>query len=316
MLTPQAVAAPLTACATFLTLTFAESGPVSLARIRVVLSSIPGIIKNTAIRDSTGSVSCIVGISATAWEQLVPASFGAPRELPRGFQTIKGAKYTAPSTPGDIHLHIRGPRRDITFELENQLLQSFGSLVNVENVTTGFRYFDARDLLGFVDGTANPVGEDIEPSVNIHPEEDPAGAGGSYLVVQKYLHDLNGWNKLKVEDQEIVIGRTKWDNVELDDAGPQEQKSHKTLNTIAQDGKEYDILRDNMPFGSPAEGQYGTYFICYTARLWVVERMLQRTFIGVPEGKYDKILDYSRAVTGGVFFIPPIETLTALGDND
>ncbi|RSH86386.1 uncharacterized protein EHS24_004636 [Apiotrichum porosum] len=315
MPTPQAVAAPLTACATFLTLTLAHPPtPTLLSTVRNTLSSLPDIVKNVAIRDATSSVYCTVGIGAQAWSSLTRAP--QPAELARGFQPIKGAKHSAPSTPGDLFLHLRGPRRDLTFELERLILAAFGESVRVADATAGFRYFDARDLLGFVDGTANPVGSAVGPCVTVNGDEDGAGAGGSYLVVQKYLHDLSGWNRLKAEDQESIVGRTKWDNVELDDAAPSAQKSHKTLATIDKDGKEYDILRDNMPFGSPGEDQYGTYFISYTARLWVVEKMLQRMFIGVPEGKHDRILDFSTPVTGGVYFVPPVETLVAMGDDD
>lgn len=146
-------------------------------------------------------------------------------------------------------------------------------------------------------------------------EADPNAHGGSYLVVQKYVHSLAAWNRLSTEQQEAVIGRTKLDNIELADAGASEQKSHKTLSTITDDaGVEHDILRDNMPFGSPGHGEFGTYFIGYTARLWVIERMLERMFIGDPPGKHDRLLDASTALTGGVFFVPPASLLAGLGD--
>ncbi len=143
-------------------------------------------------------------------------------------------------------------------------------------------------------------------------DEDPAGAGGSYVVIQKYLHDLDAWNALPVEVQEQIVGRTKFDNVELDDSTP--RKSHKSLTTIVDDGVEHDILRDNMPFGRPGHGEFGTYFIGYARNLWVTERMLTRMFVGDPEGSYDRILDVSRAVTGGTFFAPSNDVLESFGD--
>ena len=108
------------------------------------------------------------------------------------------------------------------------------------------------------------------------------------------------------------MGRTKADNVELDDdAAP--RKSHKTLATIVDDdGSELDILRDNMPFGRPGAGEFGTYFIGYSGRLWVIERMLERMFVGEPAGSYDRILDFSRPVTGTVFFAPSNAMLESL----
>jgi porphyrinogen peroxidase len=141
-------------------------------------------------------------------------------------------------------------------------------------------------------------------------------AGGSYVVVQRYLHDLAAWQGLSTEQQELIIGRTKIDNVELpDDAAP--RKSHKTLSTIeTPDGGELDILRDNMPFGRPGHGEFGTFFIGYSRRLWVIERMLERMFIGEPRGFHDRILDVSTAITGTTFFVPSRSVLVGLGQAE
>jgi len=212
-------------------------------------------------------------------------------------------------------------------------LDKLGDSVTVIDDTEGFRYFDVRDLLGFVDGTANPVGEDVIASVLVSSEGDrdladrgmissakpdapSAAVGGSYIVVQKYVHDMKGWGGLSTETQEAILGRKKWDNVELDDAEEGEQASHKTLATIEDDdGNEYDILRDNMPFGSPGKGEFGTYFIGYSARLWVIEKMLERMFVGNPPGLHDRLLDYSTPLTGNVFFAPSASLLASLGDD-
>ncbi|MCA0340356.1 MAG: Dyp-type peroxidase, partial [Proteobacteria bacterium] len=134
----------------------------------------------------------------------------------------------------------------------------------------------------------------------------------SYVVVQKYLHDLSAWATVGPDEQQRIIGRTKVDNIELnDDAAP--RKSHKTLATIIDEhGVEHDILRDNMPFGSPGRGEFGTYFIGYSRRLWVIEKMLQRMFVGEPEGSYDRLLDFSTALTGATFFAPSRATLNKL----
>ena len=190
-----------------------------------------------------------------------------------------------------------------------------GDSVELVDETVGFRYFDVRDLLGFVDGTANPVGPAVPKSTLITTEDDSAAEGGGHVVVQKYLHDLKAWRGLKTEVQEAIIGRTKFDNVELGDEGEGVQKAHKQLATVEEGGEEFDILRDNMPFGSPGKGEFGTYFIGYTRRLWVLERMLQRMFVGVPEGMHDRILDYSEAVTGSTFFAPSVEFLEGLDDG-
>ncbi len=197
-------------------------------------------------------------------------------------------------------------------EFEKILLAAFGDSVTAVDDVAGFRYLDGRDLLGFVDGTANPCGLDL-PVATIVGDEDAAYAGGSYVVIQKYLHDLSGWSAQPVETQEAIIGRTKFDNVELPDA-TEGQQSHKTLCTIQDAEGEHDILRDNMPFASPGRGEYGTYFIGYSRHLWVIEKMLERMFIGNPPPLHDRILDFSKAVAGVTFFAPARSFLSSLAD--
>jgi putative iron-dependent peroxidase len=183
-----------------------------------------------------------------------------------------------------------------------------GSSVHVVDETHGFKYFDNRDLLGFVDGTENPGGVDAAAAVTVGAE-DPQFAGSSYVIVQKYVHDLTAWNALSVEEQERVIGRTKLANVELpDDVKP--SNSHVALNTIAgPDGEERQILRDNMPFGSIGDGVFGTYYIAYSSTPDVTEEMLDHMFIGDPPGNYDRILDFSTPLTGTLFFVPTLDFL-------
>jgi putative iron-dependent peroxidase len=136
--------------------------------------------------------------------------------------------------------------------------------------------------------------------------------GGSYVVVQKYLHDLRSWAKIPTPLQEEIIGRTKIDNIEIDDDDAP-RKSHKSLATIVDaDNNEYDILRDNMPFGRPGQREFGTYFIGYSRYLWVIEKMLKRMYIGDPPGAYDRLLDFSTPQTGTTFFAPARPTLQTL----
>jgi len=305
---PQQVDAPLTQHAIFLVVTIAD-GDEAAAAVRSTLASVSDLLKNVAIRDLGAALSCTVGIGSRVWDRVVGQA--APTEL-RAFQAVVGAAHTAPSTPGDLLFHIRSERRDLCFEFERQLLQVLGHSVQVVDETAGFRYFDTRDLLGFVDGTANPVGPAVLESTLVTDDDGP-GAGGSYVVIQKYLHPLERWRALPTETQEAIIGRTKLDNTELDDA-VDGQKSHKTLATIEDEAGEHDILRDNMPFGSPGSGEFGTYFIGYARHLWVIERMLQRMFIGDPPGLHDRLLDFSTAVTGCVFFAPSADLLDSLDD--
>lgn len=307
---PQRVDAPLTQSATFLVLSVTEKSD-AIENVRSTLAGVDSLAKNVSIRDLSAQFACTVGIGSDIWDRLT--GLPRPSEL-RPFREIKGEKHTAVSTTGDLLFHIRSERRDICFEFERQLMDQLGDSVTVIDETVGFRYFDVRDLLGFVDGTANPVGLAVPASVLV-AEEDASASGGSYIVVQKYTHDLPGWKDLSTEQQERIIGRTKIDNVELDDA-QSGQRSHKTLNTIEdKDGNEHDILRDNMPFGSPGAGEFGTYFIGYTRRLWVIERMLERMFVGDPPGLHDRILDFSKPLTGTTFFAPSASLLASLGSD-
>ncbi|WP_029350918.1 Dyp-type peroxidase [Bosea sp. 117] len=303
----QSIDAPLSRAAIFLVVTVGnEQG--DLAKVCSALDGLDDLVKTVGFRDLAGRLSCIVGIGRDLWDRL---RFNPrPLEL-RPFAPITGPVHSAPATPGDLLFHIRAERPDMCFELERLLLDSLGTSVTVVDEVSGFRYFDARDLLGFVDGTANPSGFDL-PASSLVGDEDPDFAGGSYVVVQKYLHDLDAWKRVPTPTQEAIIGRTKVDNIEIDDdAAP--RKSHKSLATIVDDaGVEHDILRDNMPFGRPGHQEFGTYFIGYCRYLWVIEKMLQRMYVGDPPGAYDRLLDFSTPHTGATFFAPSRPTLEAL----
>jgi putative iron-dependent peroxidase len=252
-----------------------------------------------------------MGFGSDAWDQL----FGPPRPaLLHPFREIRAGARHAVSTPGDLLFHIRSKRMDLCFELATQIMARLGDAVSPADEVHGFRYFDDRDLLGFVDGTENPRGQAAIDAVLIG-EEDAAFAGGSYVIVQKYLHDLDAWNALSTEAQERIIGRTKLADIELDDS-IKPTSAHNALNTIVEDGKEIKILRDNMPFGRAGYGEFGTYFIGYSSSPRTIEQMLENMFIGRPPGNYDRLLDFSRAVTGNLFFVPTATFLeTVTGDQ-
>lgn len=303
----QSIDAPLSSSAIFLVVDVA-SGADALAKVCDVLDGLDDLVKTVGFRDLSGRLSCIAGIGSALWDRLDAGH--RPHEL-KPFAAITGPAHSAPSTPGDLLFHIRAERADLCFEFERLLLDGLGSAATMIDEVSGFRYFDARDLLGFVDGTANPTGIDL-PASALVGDEDADFAGGSYIVIQKYLHDLAAWGQTPTPVQEAIIGRTKIDNVELDDDDAP-RKSHKTLATITDaDGNEYDILRDNMPFGRPGHGEYGTYFIGYSRYLWVIEKMLQRMFLGEPAGAYDRLLDFSTAQTGTTFFAPSRPALRML----
>lgn len=273
--------------------------------VRDVLGDMPGLTRSVGFRTPESELLSIVGIGSDLWDRLFPDR-PRPAHL-HTFGEIRGGTHTAVSTAGDLLIHLRAARMDVVFELARVITDKLGTAATVVDEVHGFRYFDERDLLGFVDGTENPEGEDAVDAAVIGGE-DATYAGGSYVIVQKYLHDMAAWNALSTEDQEKVIGRTKLDDLELDDEH-KPSNSHVALNDI--DG---DIVRENMPFGSVGDAEFGTYFIGYAKDPAVTEQMLRNMFVGVPEGNYDRILDFSTAVTGSLYFVPSPAFLDGLGD--
>jgi len=306
----QPVAAPLTRAAIFLVATL-NPGLENRAAVRSFCGDLAALLRAVEFRDLEAGLSCVVGFGAAAWDRL----FGPPRpaEL-HPFREIRAGARHAVSTPGDLLFHIRAKRMDLCFEVATQIMGRIGDAVTPVDEVQGFRYFDDRDLLGFVDGTENPRGEAAVEAVLIG-EEDAAFDRGSYVIVQKYLHDLNGWNALPTEAQERIIGRTKLSDIELDDS-VKPTSAHNALTTIVEDGKEIKILRDNMPFGRPGYGEFGTYFIGYSRSPRTIEQMLENMFVGQPPGNYDRILDFSRAVTGSLFFVPSATFLDSVTEDE
>ena len=305
---PQPVLSPLTTAAIFLIVTIDPDGEPAA---RELLSDLAGLARSVGFRVPEGRLSCVAGVGSQAWDRL----FSGPRpaEL-HPFRELVGAEHRAVSTPGDLLFHIRATQLYPCFELASQIMDKLIGAVTVCDEVHGFKYFDVRDLLGFVDGTENPVGAAAASAAVLIGEEDPDFVGGSYVIVQKYLHDLRAWNALPVEAQEKAIGRTKMSNIELDDA-VKPDNSHVALTTITDpDGTERQILRDNMPFGTVGRGEFGTYFIGYARTPAVTEKMLENMFLGDPPGNYDRILDFSTPVTGTLFFAPAADFLDDLPD--
>jgi putative iron-dependent peroxidase len=285
-------------------------GPGNRATVRSLCGDLAGLFRAVEFRDIEGALSCVMGIGSEAWDRL----FGSPRPAKlHAFREIRAGERHAVATPGDLLFHIRAKRMDLCFELATQIMARLGNAVLPVDEVHGFRYFDDRDLIGFVDGTENPRGDAAIDAVLVG-EEDAMFAGGSYVIVQKYLHDLDGWNALSTEAQERIIGRKKLSDMELDDS-VKPTSAHSALTTIVEDGKEVKILRDNMPFGRPSSAEFGTYFIGYSRSPHTIEQMLENMFIGRPPGNYDRLLDFSRAVTGNLFFTPSATFLESVADD-
>jgi putative iron-dependent peroxidase len=306
---PQPVSSPLTSAAIFLVVTI-KPGDENRIPVLSLCADLSALLRAVGFRSPEGTLSCIMGFGSDAWDRL----FGSPRpsEL-HPFREIRSGPHHAVSTPGDLIFHIRAKRMDLCFELATQIMARLQGAVTTADEVHGFRYFDERDVLGFVDGTENPTGSAAADAVFIG-HEDPAFAGGSYVIVQKYLHNLDAWNSISAEAQEKIIGRTKVADIELDDS-IKPTSAHNALTTIEENGREIKILRDNMPFGRPGHGEFGTYFIGYSRSPRTIEQMLENMFIGRPPGNYDRILDFSTAVTGSLFFIPTATFLDSVSSE-
>jgi len=306
---PQAVCNPLTRSAIFIVATL-RPGAANADTVRAWCADVGNLVRAVGHRNPDGNLSCICGFGAQAWDTL----FGAPRPASlHVFREFGTGERRAVSTPGDILLHIRAEQMDLCFELATQLMEGLGEAVSVLDEVHGFRYFDMRSMVGFVDGTENPSGSEAV-DFTIVGEEDPAFAGGSYVAVQKYQHNMAAWNELPVETQERIIGRTKLSDIELDDA-VKPTCSHSSLTTLVKDGQEVKILRHNMPFGRPGVGEFGTFFIGYARAPEPIEEMIENMFVGRPPGNYDRLLDYSTALTGCLFFAPPEPMLETLAER-
>ena len=177
------------------------------------------------LRRSQSGLAIVAGMGSEAWDRL----FAGPRpaEL-HAFQALDGGRHRAVATSGDVLFHIRAATMDLCWELASLIVGRLAGAATVVDEVHGFRYFDDRDLLGFVDGTENPSGPAAEAAVTIGAE-DPTFAGGSYVIVQKYLHDMTAWDAMTFEEQEQVIGRAKLSNVEMDD-DVKPPNSHVALN--------------------------------------------------------------------------------------
>lgn len=277
----------------------AESAAKDLA------SSFSALIRSMKNRYPEAIVSGVMGFGYQAWKRLFP-DLGLPHEL-ENFKEIKGDRFTAPATPGDLFFHLRAKRKDCIMEIAANIISALGDAVHCEDEVQGFRNFDGRTIFGFVDGTENP--EYDKGNFAIIGDEDPAFKGGSYAVVQKYLHDMKVWNQMTTEHQERTIGRRKYDDVEISEEDKAENAHNVVTNISGPNGEELKIVRANMPFSNPAKNEFGTYFIGYARYYSTTRRMLENMIIGEPRGNTDLLMEFSTIVTGSLFYIPTFDFL-------
>ena len=226
------------------------------------------------------------------------------------FNKIEGDKHTAVSTKADLHFHIRSTEKSLCYDISSNLTTILDKIATCTEEIHGFRYWDGRSILGFVDGTENPEGAKDRSHFALIGNEDEKYKNGSYLFVQKYIHNMDAWKNLPIDEQEKIIGRSKADDIEMsDDVKP--SNSHSALANVGDDKK---IVRDNMPFGNISTNEMGTYFISYASTFSTVFEMLTRMFVGEPKGNYDRILDFSTAKTGSLFFVPSLDLLDSFSE--
>ncbi|MDW2743754.1 Dyp-type peroxidase [Atlantibacter subterraneus] len=247
-------------------------------------------------------LGAVIAFGHDVWRDI---SGGVGGEALKNFAPL--GKGLAPATQHDLLIHILSLRHDVNFTVAQAAIAAFGDAINVVEETHGFRWVEDRDLSGFVDGTENPAGDDVRRSVAVI--NDGVDAGGSYVFVQRWEHNLKQLNRMSVPDQEMMIGRTKQDNEEIDgDERP--VTSHLTRVDLKENGKGLKIVRQSLPYGT-ASGTHGLYFCAYCATLHNIEQQLLSMF-GDLDGKRDAMLRFTKPVTGGYYFAPSLERINSL----
>ncbi|MDO6562929.1 Dyp-type peroxidase [Amphritea sp. 1_MG-2023] len=291
--------------AQFITLNIVRSA-AAVAHLRQVLAEIPATEAQFRQQYPEADLHITVAIGSEYWDQLSPTQ--RPAEL-SAFPACSNGAINAPHTPVDLLLHIRSERHDLNYQASVMLTQRLGSDASLVEEMHGFRYLEMRDLTGFVDGTENPQGED-RIGVAVVGDDDPDFAGGSYLHLQRYEHDLEAWNNISVKQQEDIFGRTKADNQEYASADKAAFAHTKRTSLKDAEGRSIEILRHSMPYGDLS--QRGLMFIAYGCSPEPFTKMLESMIIGDGEGHHDHLMDYTQALTGQAFFAPSVAWLEKL----
>jgi len=276
------------------------------AVIRAVAARLGQLTREVAAKVDEPALVAAMGFGAHAWTKL----FGAarPREL-APFEALAQGARVAPATPADLFIHIHSGRFDANFVLARAIMGALGKAVRVVEEIHGFKYLGGRDLTGFVDGTENPKGDE-RPGVALVGDEDPAFAGGSYVSIQRFVHNLAPWEAMPRHQQEAAVGRTKDDDEEMDDE-TKPPSAHIARVVIEEEGEELEILRHSLPYGTT--GENGLYFVAYGRTPSIFRKMLERMVFADEGGHYDRLLDFTTPVTGASFFVPSLDFLAGKG---
>ncbi len=291
--------------ALFLTLRVRDRSRDGRSVVKVAARS-PALTRRLAKTAARARLVSAIGLGPELWDVVSPGA--RPAGL-RPFAAVEAGGRRAPATGGDLLLHVLSRRADLCFELAMQLRAELGDAVDVASEVQGFRYLDSRDLTGFIDGTENPKGKK-RAAVALVSDKDRKFAGGSFVFTQRYVHDLAKWQGLSVGEQERVIGRRKRDSKELSQRA-KPPTAHIARVVIRESGEELEIVRHSFPYGTTSE--CGLFFIAYTRDLAIPEQMLRRMLGASGDAAHDRLMEFSRAVSGATFFAPSLRVLRALG---
>jgi porphyrinogen peroxidase len=248
-------------------------------------------------RTTMGGVNLVAGFRPELWLAVAPGE--APEGVTGFNQDVVGPDgFVMPATQHDAVLWLSGSAYDVIFDTARGAITALGGLATVAEETSSWPYRHDRDLTGFIDGTENPSLIDA-PEVALVPDGRP-GAGGAVLLLQKWVHDAAAWESLPESRQEQVIGRTKAESVELEDAS---DDSHISSTDQDDFGK---IFRRNMPYGTVTD--HGTMFVGFSAEQRRLSAMLER-MAGLDGGPRDALTRYTRPLTGAYYFVPSTESV-------
>lgn len=281
-------------CSWFMEYAVDPSAP--LGRVRQALSAV--------LEEQNGPHS-VLAFGADLWRRLSPEPI--PEKL-RSFQPIGDpGGFFAPATQRDVLIWLNGDHHDLNFDRARAIHRHLSGVADLELEVTGFAYHENRDLIGFVDGTANPKDDEGKRAAALLP----GGGGGSYVLTQKWVHDLSAFNDLSVPVQEAVVGRTKENDIELEgEAMPPD--SHVSRTDVSEDGAAMKIYRRSAPFG--AVGEHGLYFLAFACDIRRFQVQLERMYGVSGDDVHDRLIEFSKAVTGSYWYAPGVEQLKeALG---
>jgi len=271
------------------------------------------ILNHIKQKNPDSLLKCSFGISRNFWNQLFPNT-PPPKHL-KEFKEIKGKTYTAPATEGDFFLHIRSQHPDVCYDVLRQFIHFLNPFLENVYEIHGFSNVDGKAVIGFADG--NPDQEKNILDYVLIGKEDEKYESGCYLFTQQYLHDIEAWDGLTIDEQEKIIGRKKFENTKLSPENKYANAHNAILNPNEENASDTKILRSNVIFSNPSQNQFGTFFIAYSRNFQTVENMLKNMFLGSEtRGTHDKLLEYSSATTGTLFFVPSFSLISKFSQEE